>query len=236
LKLFSSSEGWLGILGIKTVSSTCYLVISLTSKNLFLYFIKIPLLPLQTPHGWSKFFRTIIGNPAFTFSFASRREKRAIDLIQVLYRIVEHWISFSNLLKDWNEICTVEGLRRARKPVKNNFVQGSDILIHGRKNDALWEILIGKFRSVDIRIDGINEGGNSILSTLELIWQRNIKGLISILAMANFKLPLCKVGLFFNIGIEIHVLMKVKNCNICPQVRSLYIGTNHLSLRTLKND
>src|SRR6266849_2445034 len=85
-------------------------------------------------------------------------------------------------------------------------------------------------RGVDIRIDGINEGGSSVLSALELIWQRNVVGLISMLAMANLKLPLC------NIDNETHVLMKVKNCNVSPQKGSLHAGTDNLILTTLKDN
>ena len=56
------------------------------------------------------------------------------------------------------------------------------------------------------------------------------------LAMANLKLPLCKVGLCFNIGIETHILVKVKNCDIPPKEGSLHTGAYHLSSTTLKDD
>src|ERR1700755_3294998 len=79
LKEFSSSEGWLGTLGIKTVSPACCPVISLTSKTLLLYLVKIPLLPLQTPCDWCKFFRIITGHPAFSSSFASGRVEELIS-------------------------------------------------------------------------------------------------------------------------------------------------------------
>src|SRR5258708_12263701 len=91
-------------------------------------------------------------------------------------------------------------------------------------------------RDVNVRIDGVNEGGSSVLSALELIWQRNVVGLISMLAMADLKLPLCKVGLSFNIGIETHVLMKVKNWDLSPQKGSLHAGTDNLILTPLKDN
>src|ERR1700733_3144910 len=91
-------------------------------------------------------------------------------------------------------------------------------------------------RVANVRIDGVNEGGSSVLCTLELIWQRNVGGFISMLAMVDLELPLCKVGLSFNIGVETHILMKVKNCDLSPQNRSLHAGAYNLSSRTLKDN
>jgi hypothetical protein len=54
--------------------------------------------------------------------------------------------------------------------------------------------------------------------------------------MAHLKLPPCKVGLSFNMGILLHVLMKPKNCDEPPQHRSLQTGTHNLSSETLEND
>ena len=71
-------------------------------------------------------------------------------------------------------------------------------------------------RGVDARIDGINERGSSVLCILELIWQSNVGVIIGMLTMANLKLPFCKVGLSFNIGIETHILIKMKNSNSPP--------------------
>ena len=54
--------------------------------------------------------------------------------------------------------------------------------------------------------------------------------------MANLQLPPCKVGLSFNLGVETHVLMKLKNSDVSPQTGTLHAGTNNLSPGTLEND
>ena len=56
------------------------------------------------------------------------------------------------------------------------------------------------------------------------------------LVIANFKLPLCKVGFSNNISIKVHILTKVKNCDISPQRGSLHTCAYHLSSTTLKDD
>src|SRR5882757_1214068 len=54
--------------------------------------------------------------------------------------------------------------------------------------------------------------------------------------MPHFQLPPCKVGLFFNLGVETHVLIKLKNCDLSPQNGLLHTGSYNLSSRTLEND
>jgi hypothetical protein len=91
-------------------------------------------------------------------------------------------------------------------------------------------------RDMNVRIDDVKKGVHSVFWTVEVIWKSDVAGIISVLTMAHFKLPPCKVGLLFKIGVETHVLMKVKNCDVPPKDRPLYTGSHNLSPGTLKDD
>src|ERR1700691_707960 len=54
---------------------------------------------------------------------------RAVDLIQILHRIVKHWIISSTLFRAWNKVCTVEHLHLPRELVKYMLVQAVHISI-----------------------------------------------------------------------------------------------------------
>jgi hypothetical protein len=140
------------------------------------------------------------------------------------------------LLRVWNEVDTGEKLSLAREPCKNGLIELFYLLVHAEKNDTLREELIRVVRNMDARIDDVNEGINGVLYTMKVIWESDVEGIISVLAMAHFQLPLCKVGLFFNVGVKVHILMKVKNCNMPPEDRPLHTGSYNLSLGTLEDD
>ena len=91
-------------------------------------------------------------------------------------------------------------------------------------------------RDVDVRIDDVKKEVYSVLWAVKVIWKNDVAGIISVLTMAHFQLPPCKVGLFYNLGVETHVLMKVKNCNVPPKDEPLHTDTHNLSPETLKND
>ena len=91
-------------------------------------------------------------------------------------------------------------------------------------------------RSADARIDGLDERVHSIFSAQKAIWQRNVALFICVLTMADIKLPLCKVGLFFNSRVETHVLAKMKYCKGPPQEGFLHAATHNLSPGSLDND
>ena len=92
--------------------------------------------------------------------------------------------------------------------------------VHAGKNNALREELIRMVGNVDARIDGVNEGIHSVLCIAKVIWKEDvavINCVITNFTMSNLQLPSCKVGLFFNMGIESHILMKMKNCDVPPK-------------------
>ena len=92
--------------------------------------------------------------------------------------------------------------------------------------------------NVDSRIDGVNKGVHSVFCTAEVIWKLDvalINGVIPNLSMSNLQLLSCKVGLFFNISVKLHVLLKVKNCNVALEDGPLYTGSHNLSSGTLEN-
>src|SRR6266852_2810731 len=139
-------------------------------------------------------------------------KRPTIDLIQVLHRIVEQGVIFSRLLRGRNKVHTVKDLSRARKLGKNRLIESINLLVNAGKDDALREVLIRMTGSV------------------------NVAGIISMFTMANLQLPSCKVGLFFNMSVKAHVLMKLKNCDIPPQDGFSYAGTDNLRSGTLDND
>jgi hypothetical protein len=140
------------------------------------------------------------------------------------------------LLRVWNEVNTGEKLSLAREPCKNGLIELFHLLVHTGKNDVLREELIRVVRNVDARVDSVNKGINGVLCTMKVIWKSNVEGIISVLAMAHFQLPLCKVGLFFNVGVKVHILMKVKNCDMPPEDGPLHTGSYNLSPGTLEDD
>src|SRR6266576_6125459 len=91
-------------------------------------------------------------------------------------------------------------------------------------------------RGVDIRINDVKERIYSVLWAVKVIWKSDVAGIISVLTMAHFQLPLCKVGLLFKINVKMHVLMKVKNCNVPSKNGPLHTGSYNLSPRTLKDN
>jgi hypothetical protein len=90
--------------------------------------------------------------------------------------------------------------------------------------------------SCDPRIDGVNQG--RVLSAQEPLWQSDVAVFISVLstAMTHIQLPLHRVCLFLNNCVEMHVLLKVKNCKGPPQVRSLHAASHNLCPGSLDND
>jgi len=90
--------------------------------------------------------------------------------------------------------------------------------------------------NVDARIDGINEGVNRVLCTAKVIWERDVEQVISVFAMSHFQLPPGKVGLFFNLDIKTHVLVKLKDRDVWPKDRFDHTGPYNLSSGTLEND
>ena len=119
--------------------------------------------------------------------------------MQVLHRIVKHWIILSSLLRGWNEVCTGKDLGVTWKLVKSDPVKSIDIFIFTGEDDALREVLIRKIGGLNVGIDGINERGNSVFSTPEVVRKSDVAQLICVLAMAHLQLPPCKVGLCFNV-------------------------------------
>src|SRR6267142_5804105 len=55
-------------------------------------------------------------------------------------------------------------------------------------------------------------------------------------ALANLQLPSCKVSLSLYDGVELHVLIKVKDFNGSPEKRALNARTHSLASGTLDND
>src|ERR1700733_16049545 len=90
--------------------------------------------------------------------------------------------------------------------------------------------------NLDARIEGVNEGIHRVLWTAKVVWEEDVAGIISVFTMANLQLPPCKVGLFFEKGVETHVLMKLKNSDVPPQDGPLHTGSHNLSSGTLKDD
>src|SRR5580692_2075564 len=76
LKASQSSVGWFWILEIKIFCPACCPVRSSTSSTLFLYLVKIPLLPLHTSCAASRFLRIMMGHPAFSSSCDSGRPEQ----------------------------------------------------------------------------------------------------------------------------------------------------------------
>ena len=84
----------------------------------------------------------------------------------------------------------------------------------------LREELIRIVGNVNARIDGVNEGIHSVLYIAKVVGKKDvavINGMITNFIMSNLQLPSCKVGLFFNMSVELHVLMKMKNCDVLPK-------------------
>ena len=71
-------------------------------------------------------------------------------------------------------------------------------------------------KHMNARVDGVKKGIHSVFWTAKVIWKGDVERSISVLALPHFQLPPCKVGLFLNIGVEMHVLIKVKLCNVRP--------------------
>jgi hypothetical protein len=74
--------------------------------------------------------------------------------------------------------------------------------------------------NVNARIDGVNKGIHSVLYIAKVVGKEDvavINGMITNFIMSNLQLPFCKVGLFFNMSVELHVLMKMKNCDVLPK-------------------
>jgi hypothetical protein len=87
-----------------------------------------------------------------------------------------------------------------------------------------------KVASADPRVDGVNETVNSVLPALHMIWQRNNAALRrSVLALAHFQLPLCKLPLSCNLCVQAHILMKLNHSDRPPQHGVLDAGTHSLA-------
>ena len=89
---------------------------------------------------------------------------------------------------------------------------------------------------IDSRIDGVNEGSDSVLRTFEMIRKLDIGTFICIMTLANLQLPLCKVALLKIIGVQTHVDLEMKNFDMLPENRALQGSANNLSSRTFLND
>ena len=64
---------------------------------------------------------------------------------------------------------------------------------------------------IDSRIDGIDEGSDSVLRTFEMIRKLNIGTFICMMTLANLQLPLCKVALLKIIGVQTNVDLEMED-------------------------
>src|SRR5712691_1420972 len=163
-------------------------------------------------------------------------KRPAIDLIQVLHRIVEQGVIISRLLRGRNEVHTVKNLSRARKLGKNRLIELINLLVNVRKDDALREVLIRMTGNVNARVDGVNEGIHRVFCIVKVVRKGDVARIVSVFATVNLQLPPCKVGLFFKIGVKTHVLMKVKDCDLPSKDGISYNSLHNLSSGTLEND
>src|SRR5258708_28521130 len=113
----------------------------------------------------------------------------AIDLIQVLHRIVEQRIILSRLLRGRNEVHIVKNLSRARKLGKNRLIESINLLVNARKDDALREVPIRMTGNVNARVDGVDEGIHRVLCTVKVVWKGDVAGIISVFPQDNLPHP-----------------------------------------------
>jgi hypothetical protein len=89
---------------------------------------------------------------------------------------------------------------------------------------------------IDPRIDGVNERGDCVLRTFEVIGQDDVAIFISVSTFSNLQLPFCKLALFNIICVQSHVDFEMKDFDVLPENGALEACTNHLRPRTPLND
>ena len=89
---------------------------------------------------------------------------------------------------------------------------------------------------IDSRVDGVNEGSDSVLRTFEMIRRIDIATFICMTTLANLQLPFCKVSLLKINSVQMYVDVKMKDLDVLPENGALQRSTNNLRSRTLLNN
>src|SRR5260370_10251625 len=140
-----------------------------------------------------------------------------VDLIQVLHRIVEHWVIFSCLLRLRKQVHTRKELNSTRKLGKNRLIDLLYPFVHAGMDTLLRKELIRMGTKMDIGIDGVNERITRVVCTVKVIRKGDIERVISELPFSTFHLPDSKVGLLFKVSDVWYVLAKLKHSDVTPQ-------------------
>src|SRR5260370_7435470 len=124
-----------------------------------------------------------------------------VDLIQVLHRIVEHWVIFSCLLRLRKEVHTGKELNSTRKLGKNRLIKLLYPFVHAGKDNVLRQQLISMGTKMDIRINAVNERINTLVCTVKVMRKGDIEGVIIVLPFSNFQFPASNVSLLFTLTV-----------------------------------
>jgi hypothetical protein len=123
----------------------------------------------------------------------------------------------------------VKDLFLARKLVKNMVVQIIDIIVPTCKNDALWKVFVWVLkRIIDSRINGVDEGWDSVFKALEVIRKVDVGALVCMTTLSDLQLPLCKVTLLRIVGVQLHVDFEMEDLDVPPKNGTLQWSTHNL--------
>src|SRR4030095_1739434 len=161
------------------------------------------------------------------------RKARSIDAVEEL-----HWIqnSLSLISSRTKGVCTVKDLGLSRKLGKNLLVDSVNIFIACSEQHPLREVgvwWIGKM--FNARVNSLHQRVQGVLCTFEVLRQSDVAIIVSVFAITNIQLPLCKIALC-RVLTRTHVDCELENGKLFPDHRALQTGTHNLRSGCFDND